>query len=120
MAIHIGSKIKDRAKELRIGATELGKKVNTTKQNIYGIYKRHSLDTDLLLKICKALDQDFFLYYSKSVSVTEPKGEYLTKDKISSFEATKKENEMLKKEIAELRDKIQLQKKMIALLERKK
>lgn len=120
MAIHIGSKVQERARELRIGATELGKKINTTKQNIYGIFKRRSLDTDLLLKLSKALDQDFFLYYSKSVTVTEPKGEYLTKDKISSFEATKKENEALKKEIVELREKILLQKKMIALLEKRK
>lgn len=35
MALHIGSKIKERAKELRIGSTELGRMINTSKQNVY-------------------------------------------------------------------------------------
>lgn len=63
MEIHIGDLIKRRAKELRIGPTELGGMIMTSKQNVYGIYKRKSIDTDLLRKISVALQYDFFLHY---------------------------------------------------------
>ena len=60
MNFHIGELIRDRAKLLRIGPTELGAKIETSKQNVYGIFKRRSIDTELLSKICKALEHDFF------------------------------------------------------------
>lgn len=63
MEIHIGEIIKNKARELRIGPTELGEKINTSKQNVYGIYKRKSIDTDLLRKISNALGHNFFTYY---------------------------------------------------------
>lgn len=62
--VHIGDKIKHRAKELRIGPTEFAKLINSTKQNIYSIYNRKSLDTQLLEKISTALDYDFFKFYA--------------------------------------------------------
>jgi hypothetical protein len=52
--MHIGDKIKNRAKDLRLGPTELAKIINTSKQNIYGIYKRNSVDSDLLFDLSKA------------------------------------------------------------------
>lgn len=63
MEIHIGEIIKKKARELRIGPTELGEKINTSKQNVYGIYKRKSIDTELLRKISNALGHNFFNYY---------------------------------------------------------
>lgn len=65
--IHIGELIRIRSKELRIGPTELGAKIETSKQNVYGIFKRKSIDTELLSKICKALDYDFFKDLSASL-----------------------------------------------------
>ena len=62
--INIGEKIKQRAKELRIGPTEFANMISSTKQNIYSIYNRKSLDTQLLTKISQALDFDFFRYYT--------------------------------------------------------
>lgn len=62
--LHIGERIKERAKELRMGATELGTLINTSKQNIYGIYKRRTIDTGLLKKISQALECDFFALYT--------------------------------------------------------
>ena len=64
MKLHIGERIKSRAKELRIGPTELGLLINTSKQNIYGIFKRRSLDTELLWKFSVALKFDFFACYT--------------------------------------------------------
>lgn len=64
MNLHIGSLIKKRAQELRIGPTELGSKIDTSKQNMYGIYKRKSIDIELLYKISVALNYNFFNHYS--------------------------------------------------------
>ncbi len=61
--MHIGEKVKARAKELRIGPTELARKIRTSKQNVYGIYSRDSIDTALLQKLSKALEFDFFAYF---------------------------------------------------------
>lgn len=66
MGIHIGEKIRQRAKELRIGPTELGKMIHTSKQNVAGIYKRKSIDAELLQKLSTALDCNFFDYYTSS------------------------------------------------------
>lgn len=119
MAIHIGEKIKQRAKELRIGATELGKLINTSKQNIYGIYKRKSIDSEMLRKLSKALNYDFFLFYNLETSslAFEPPATYGKKNKhvISAEEYQK-----VKKELEDLREKYELLKKINHLLEKKK
>lgn len=62
--LHIGEKIREKTRELRMGPTELSRKINTSIQNIYGIFKRKSIDTELLERISDALDFDFFSYYT--------------------------------------------------------
>ena|ERR1700758_5330614 len=119
MAIHIGEKIKQRAKELRIGATELGKLINTSKQNIYGIYKRKSIDSEMLRKLSKALNYDFFLFYNLETSslAFDPPATYGKKNKqLVSAE----EHQKVKKELEDLREKYELLKKINYLLEKKK
>lgn len=39
----------------------LAKKINCDRTNIYKIFQRPSIDTELLARISKALDYDFFL-----------------------------------------------------------
>lgn len=63
-SIHIGEKIREKTRELRIGPTELSRKINTSIQNVYGIFKRQSIDTELLERISGALNFDFFTFYS--------------------------------------------------------
>jgi transcriptional regulator with XRE-family HTH domain len=63
MSIHIGKLIRERAKQKRLSQETIGSLINTTKQNVGNIYKRKSIDTDLLLKICEALEHNFFEYY---------------------------------------------------------
>jgi hypothetical protein len=67
MQVHIGSIIKARAKSLRIGPTELGDMMQTSKQNVYGIFKRESIDTGLLYRISLVLEYDFFQYFSHTL-----------------------------------------------------
>ena len=119
MAIHIGEKIKQRAEELRIGSTELGKLVNTSKQNVYGIYKRKSIDSEMLRKLAKALDYDFFQYYNIETTLlaNEPVSVYGKKSKqLVSVE----EYQKLKKELEDLKEKYELLKKINTLLEKQK
>lgn len=68
MDVHIGSLIKARAKAIRLGPTELGSRIESSKQNVYGIFKRKSIDTELLTKISIALDHDFFVYLSSAIN----------------------------------------------------
>lgn len=119
MAVNIGEKIKQRAKELRIGPTELGKLINTSKQNVYGIYKRKSIDTEMLRKLSKALNCDFFqYYYNENLSiVTENAPSYGKKNKTTG---SKEEILKIKKELEDLKEKYELLKKVNNLLEKQK
>jgi hypothetical protein len=121
MRIHIGDKIKARAKELRIGPTELAKQINTSKQNVYGIYKRESIDTELLMKLSKALELDFFLYYNDpKLNLTGEGGpRYLTKNRNRTDQAPE-EVVALRRELAELREKFDFLKKLYELTIEKK
>ena len=65
MAIHIGDKIAQIAKEKRFSASELARQIQTSPQNMRMIFQRKSMDTALLLKISKAMNHNFFVYYVK-------------------------------------------------------
>ena len=123
MAVNIGEKIRRRLKESRIGTKAVSEYLSTTKQNIYGIYKRKSIDTALLLKLSKILDQDFFELYSNEYMMTKEGIPAYTKAYKNLKEDTKLLSEQLdacKKELADLREKYDLQKKINVLLEGRK
>lgn len=124
--IHIGEKIQQRAKELRIGPTELAEKVNTSKQNIYSIFKRKSLDTQLLKQISKALDYDFFQYFVDTESMVwmedpVPYGKVKANKKspIKLVSELRQELDTAKKELNDLKEKYELLKKVNLLLEKR-
>ena len=125
MSVHIGEKIKQRAKELRIGPTELGKLIFTSKQNMSGIFKRKSVDVELLRKLSKALTYDFFQYYLPA-TVSNVEDEIPAYNKLDKKSVSKLLHE-LQKQNAELQKMIRqkdaeimnLQKKTISLLEKK-
>lgn len=126
MSVHIGEKIKQRAKQLRIGPTELGKLINTSKQNITGIYKRKSIDTTLLRELSKALDFNFFQYYSGGAfSVVAESEAVYNHDKDKAIKKLSQEVDSLKKQVDQLKkltvDKeIAYLKKINEILEKKK
>jgi len=43
---------------------ELATALNVSKPNIFDIYKRETIDTGLLERICKVLNHNFFQYYA--------------------------------------------------------
>lgn len=91
MSVHIGNKIKQVAKAKKIKLTDLSKSISTSRNNLYNIFERKSIDTDLLLKVSRVLDHDFFQYYTP-----------------------------LKSEVEKLRDDVSLLKEMIELLKKDK
>lgn len=119
MKIHIGERIKARAKEARIGTTELAKVINTSKQNIYGIFKRESIDITLLQKFCKALNYDFF---ADLINPSLPPYTGATENKKSPSYSIENEPEysVLKNQLMDLQEKYELVKKVNILLEEKK
>jgi transcriptional regulator with XRE-family HTH domain len=62
--VHIGKIIKAELKKKRFSVSEFAKIINTDRNNVYHIFKRKSIDTDLLYKISIALEYNFFLEYN--------------------------------------------------------
>lgn len=116
MSVHIGEKIKARAKELRIGPTELGIMINTSKQNVYGIYKRKTVDAELLKQLSVALKFDFFDYYYDKQWAKAFNEEQASYYKTGKNGVTRK-NELanLKKELEELKEKYELLQRLYKL-----
>lgn len=56
----IGQLIEERVKAQKLGVTEFAKLIGTERSNVYDIFKRSSIDTDLLKKIGQVLEYDFF------------------------------------------------------------
>jgi hypothetical protein len=113
--MRIGEKVEARAKELRIGPTELARKIKTSKQNVYHIYKRESIDTELLMRLSKVLDYDFFQYYrgEGDSMVQEPRATGYSKTrKQSAGMSTEMELLLLRKEFQLLKDKYDLLKEL--------
>ena len=115
MPLHIGKIIRQRLEETGMNKSEFARRINTTPQNIYGIFKRKSIDTDLLKEISQVLEYDFFQYYSQITFEVKDDGEpYHTKDKkyqhktvvelMSELQTALRELELLKKENAYLKE----------------
>ena len=82
--------------------------IKTSKQNVYSIFERDSIDTDLLQKISKALEFDFFSYYTSGTTslLNEPLGYYKGKKTLQE------ENAQLNNDLKELREKYELLKEL--------
>jgi len=70
--IHIGTIIQEKLTEKSITVTEFAAKINKERSTIYDIFERKSIDTELLIKISKAMDYDFIrkIYYEEETSPT--------------------------------------------------
>jgi len=63
--IHIGCLIKSKLEDDGRSVQWLAERIKCNRANVYDIFKRTSIDTDLLLNICLALKYDFFLHLSE-------------------------------------------------------
>ena len=119
MSIHIGQLIKEKVTEKRLSQEALGKMINTTKQNVGNIYKRRSIDTQLLLKLCTVLEFDFFeaLYAEEPLKSMRQKEIDAFTVEISALQTIIKQKDERIKDLEEIMNS---NKKVIALLEEEK
>jgi hypothetical protein len=71
MAVHIGKKVKEVMDKMGMKPTEFGRRINKSRETVYNIFTRKSIDTSLLEKICTVLNHDFFQYYTPLKSEVE-------------------------------------------------
>ena len=62
--IHIGKQIKSVLESRGISVTEFAKLINKSRENIYSIFTRKTIDTGLLQTISRVLEYDFFMHLS--------------------------------------------------------
>ena len=99
----IGNKIKEVFEMRNMRLSDFALKIGTARQNVYRIFERESLDTQMLMKISEILDHDFFQYCrptvsqiskpEESISISNQEVEVLS----SQLEAATKEIEFLRK-----------------------
>ena len=63
--VNIGKEIRDELLRQGHSVTWLSQQLGCNRTNIYNIFMRDSIGTDLLMKICVALDKDFFALYTR-------------------------------------------------------
>lgn len=78
MAIHIGQIIKSVAEERKMGATELSQHLNTSRENVYDIYRREAIDTAKLLQLSVILKYDFFQHFYQEEPLKELRNDIVT------------------------------------------
>ena len=83
--IHIGNQIKSVLESRGISVTEFAKRINKSRENIYSIFTRKTIDTGLLQSISRVLEYDFFMHLSAT--------HYILNEEIQLL---KEENKLLK------------------------
>lgn len=122
MTVHIGKLIKQTIEERGMSVSEFARRINTSRENVYGIFKRQSVDTTLLQKAGKVLEKDFFEYYHIKESIPVFKDTTVTyrkKNTTENIESIQQKLQMLQNEMAALKKELQLKDKIIALMEQK-
>ena len=62
--IHIGHLIHEQLKKDQRSVSWLAREIHCTRNNLYKIFNKASLDSDLILKISRAMQFNFFQYYT--------------------------------------------------------
>jgi hypothetical protein len=62
--VNIGQQIKLVVESRGITITEFAKRINKSRENVYSIFSRKTIDTGLLSTISRVLDYDFFSHFS--------------------------------------------------------
>ena len=64
--IHIGHLIHEQLKADQRSVGWLSREIGCTRNHVYKIFNKPSLDSDLILRISKAMHFNFFQYYSRA------------------------------------------------------
>ena len=66
--INIGQEIKEKKEQLGLKTAELANEANIDRRQAYRIYKKKSIDTDVLFDLSIQLKYDFFKLYSDELA----------------------------------------------------
>lgn len=113
----IGKIIKRIAESQGVSQEQLGTSINRSKQTVSNIYKRSTIDTELLKSISKTLNHDFLSYYYQE----EPYKSFRDEQEeiwIEKLETLKRESDLKDKIISNLEEMLIVQRKLIAKLEK--
>ena len=66
--IHIGHLIQTQLKADQRSASWLAREIGCSRNHVYKVFKKSSLEADLILKISIAMSFNFFQYYSAEVN----------------------------------------------------
>lgn len=61
--VHVGQAIEKRRNELGISKSELGRRIGVNQQHVNRILERETMETNKLVKVCEALDFNFFALF---------------------------------------------------------
>ncbi len=93
----LGKEIKKEVKRKGIKITEFAEMINYSRRNIYEIFERKSIDTNLLQKTGKVLGTNLFIHF-------------FSEKELNELKTQKSNEENLKKIIIELKTKIEKKK----------
>jgi len=62
--IHIGHLIREQLKADQRSASWLAREIGCSRNHVYKIFSKSSLDSDLIFRISKAMNFNFFQYYT--------------------------------------------------------
>lgn len=65
--MHIGKSIREKVKEQNKTSVWLAEQLAYSRTNVYKLYEKKSIDTDVLLRISAILNYDFFTLYSENI-----------------------------------------------------
>ena len=63
-SIHIGQLIRAQLKADQRSVSWLAREIGCTRNHVYKIFNKSSLDSDLIFRIAKAMNYNFFQYYT--------------------------------------------------------
>jgi transcriptional regulator with XRE-family HTH domain len=116
MSLKIGSKIKEVFDSKQIKLKDFANNIGIARQNIYRIFEKDSIDTDLLTKISTELNHDFFQYFRNDNS-SEAIDASLTLEHTEKLEKLNNELKNYKNELKLAKKEIDYLKKIIDLME---
>lgn len=66
--IHLGTLVRRKMRERGISINEFAEAIHCDRTNVYNIFKRKSMDVQLVVRISNALNYDFLQYYHQEIN----------------------------------------------------
>lgn len=112
MAYNFGAEIRKVLKEKGMSVAEFARRINKSRENAYDIFRRKSLDTDLLSVISQVLEYDFLTKSRERKTRTD-----LASEGKAAYGSAEHEMMLMREELFILRKELLELKKRVAELE---